>query len=220
MTLALVERISSTSCSGLEHPVDAAGDACCDRAQHGDVELRQRRQHEQHDIVGPHAERMKQVGGLARLRSQFAIAEATPARCPDCHRRCKRIAILSGSSAQPCGNPVVQIPGEHALVERHALQLLDIVQRSQRRVAHLHWRSIPECHLGHYVRPTQAARPRITVARRKSACQPGTRRLAASNADRTKGDRPPYNREFLRARRVAARGLSRFGAVSQLCWSA
>ena len=45
ITLALVERIELAQLLGLEHPVDAAGDAGGERAEHHDVELRHGRQH-------------------------------------------------------------------------------------------------------------------------------------------------------------------------------
>ena len=109
----------------LEHPVDAAGNAGFDGAEHGDVKLRQRRQHEQNDIVGRDAERMKQVGGLARLRPQLAVAQANRIavgiavgdRTDRDFFRIERAALR---------NPVVQIPGEYVLRQRNALQLLHI----------------------------------------------------------------------------------------------
>src|SRR5262245_45526366 len=54
-------------------------------------------------------------------------------------------------------DPVVQVPGEDTLVERHALEGLDILQRAQRRVGHLHERPLPgasghACHTPRSVR--------------------------------------------------------------------
>jgi hypothetical protein len=121
---------------------------------------------------------VKEIGGLDRARLQFAIAD----------RRRLALGVAVGDVADgdlfriqhaSAGNPVVQIPGEDPLIERHALEFFDVLQRSKRRVGRLHWRSVPECRLGHYINPAQSARPRITVARRNSLAS-ASRRPAGS----------------------------------------
>src|SRR5262245_51167260 len=80
---------------------------------------------------------MEEAGRPRRAGLQITVADA--------ERSTVRIAVgdvadgdLVRIERAAARDPVVQVPGEDAFLERHALELLDIPQRPQRRVVDLH----------------------------------------------------------------------------------
>src|ERR1700716_1221259 len=80
---------------------------------------------------------MKEVGRLGRARAQLGIGDGD--------RLAVGVAVgdvangdLAGIVRAALRNPVVQVPGKNPLVERHALERFDVLQRSKRHVCRPH----------------------------------------------------------------------------------
>ena len=94
--------------------------------------MRRGRQEIEHGIARPDTERMEQVRGRGRAALELLVGDGDD--------RAFRIAVgdvadgdLLRGEVAAAGNPVIGVPRQQALLERHALQRFDVLDVPQWR---------------------------------------------------------------------------------------